>query len=196
MASFVKACAEQRITGRRPKRPFVHAMLINPEVCTRSPTISQTKESGHATKKINDRMMAPAAAETMLIGLALAPLFDPPLVGAVELELGAERTVAEDAPGDVTDTDEAVVDAEVDDGGAVADADAEVESEVEVVDTDTTEPVTEAATLVVESVLDAEAEIEDAVCEAVVTVILVPSVPVPLGSAGFSMVKNWLQLSL
>ena len=141
-------------------------------------------------------MMAPAAAETMLIGLALAPMFDPPLVGAVELELGAERTVAEDAPGDVTDTDEAVVDAEVDDGGAVADADTEIESEVEVVDTDVTEPVTEAATLVVESVLDAEAEIEDAVCEAVVTVILVPSVPVPLGSAGFSMVKNWLQLSL
>ena len=69
--------------------------------------------------------MAPAPTETMLIGPALAPLFDPPLVGAVELELGAERTVAEDAPGDVTDTDEAVVDAEVDDGGAVADADAD-----------------------------------------------------------------------
>lgn len=140
---------------------------------------------------MKERTIAPAPTETMLTVLALAPLFEPPLAGAVELELGALRTVADDIPDDVVDDEAAVVDAEVEDGGADGGTDADVEVEpvddVEDADPDVAESVTEADTLVAEPVLDG---IEDAVCETVVTVMLVPSVPVPLGSAGFSMVKN------
>ena len=122
----------------------------------------------------------------------LAPFPTPPVGDGVPVRTVAVAEADGDEDGDEDTGDEEPTEVEVEpkvavevrEGGAVIEAETpEVEEDEEVPDTDPVRDVLLVKLVVV-------------VGGAGVTVIVVPKVPVPRGSEGLLMVKNWLQLSL